>query len=170
MRKFPDLMTMLHMSGFSVIFRDLMRLEWIEREMEKMFSIWQSSQCVCIQMVYFALKKTKQKKNTCYLGCNWLHTLFSKHKDTPVKAETNSESFVKFASILGAFHYNWITATHRIVILSLLGCARSFIFLDRITKKNQKKLSYIGTSWLIFRSTVECKIILDHCVIRRVMF
>lgn len=95
MRKFPDLMTMLHMSGFSVIFRDLMRLEWVEREMEKMFSIWQSSQYVFIQMVYFALKKKKKKK--CYLGCNWLHTLFSKHKDTPVKAETNSESCVKFA-------------------------------------------------------------------------
>lgn len=84
MRKFPDLMTMLHMSVFSVIFRDLMRLEWIEREMEKMFSIWQSSQYVCIQMVYFALKKKQtNKKNMCYLGCNWLHTLFSKHKDTP---------------------------------------------------------------------------------------
>lgn len=100
MRKFPDLMTMLHMSGFSVIIRDLMRLEWIEREMEKMFSIWQSSQYVYIQMVYFAFKKTNKKK-PCYLGCNWLHTLFPNTKIPLSKLKPTQRAALNLLKFLG---------------------------------------------------------------------
>lgn len=77
MRKYPDLMTMLHMSGFCVIFRGLIILEWIEREREKFGKVHSINGVLC--SVLFG------GENTYYLGCNCLYTLISKHKDTPVK-------------------------------------------------------------------------------------